>query len=59
MLLSGWDKSVSILKETIKNTEKDKVVNFLNKNVQSNKSLAKEKKLYSWRKFVLRWSGFT
>ena len=41
MLLSGWDKSVSILKETIKNIEKDKVVNFLNKNVQSNKSLAK------------------
>ena len=32
MLLSGWDKSVSILKETIKNTEKDKVLNFLNKN---------------------------
>ena len=41
MLLSGWDKSVSILKETIKNIEKDNVVNFLNKNVQSNKSLAK------------------
>ena len=59
MLLSGWDKSVSILKETIKNTEKDKVLNFLSENFYSNKSLAKEKKLYSWRKFVLGWSGLT
>ena len=41
MLLSGWDKSVSILKETITNTEKDKVLNLLDKNIQSNKRLAK------------------
>ena len=32
--------SVSIFTETIKNTEKDKVVKLWNKNVQSNKSLA-------------------
>ena len=41
------DNSVSIFKETIKNTEKDRVAKLWNKNVQSNKSLAKKKELYS------------
>ena len=42
MLLTGSYKSISIIKETVKNIEKDKVVALMvYKNVQSNKSLAK------------------